>query len=178
MIKKDIRKNTLSKMKSFDKTKKVHADNWLKQQLFNDNWYKNSNRIGIVLSMPHEVDTYQIIKAALLDNKRMFVPNTNYESKDMNFKEIKNLSCIEKDEKGIYFVNEDTETTDQLDLIIVPGVAFREDCYRVGYGGGYYDRFLSHSTAHTLSLIYDFQLTQFDIENHDQPVDKLIIYNT
>lgn len=128
--------------------------------------------------MTHEVDTYPIIETMLSDGKKVFVPNTNYKLKEMNFKQLLSLNRLEKDEKGLLYVNDDTEITDQLDLIVVPGVAFRDDGYRIGYGGGYYDRFLSDSNANTISLIYDLQLTQFEIESHDQPVEKLIIFNT
>ncbi|BGE82326.1 5-formyltetrahydrofolate cyclo-ligase [Staphylococcus petrasii] len=178
MNKKTIRKDILSKMKAFDSSNKEDADNWLKEHLLNHEWYKNAHRIGMVLSMPHEVDTYKIIQTALNDNKKVFVPNTNYKTREMNFKEIIDLDSIVEDEKGINSVKGDTEITDELDLIIVPGVAFRDDGYRIGYGGGYFDRFLSKSNANTISLIYDFQLTDFEIENHDQPVSELIIYKT
>ena len=150
----------------------------MKNQLINNTEYKNAKRIGIVLSMTHEVDTYPIIETMLSDGKKVFVPNTNYKLKEMNFKQLLSLNRLEKDEKGLLYVNDDTEITDQLDLIVVPGVAFRDDGYRIGYGGGYYDRFLSDSNANTISLIYDLQLTQFEIESHDQPVEKLIIFNT
>ena len=137
----------------------------MKNQLINNTEYKNAKRIGIVLSMPHEVDTYPIIDTMLSDDIKVFVPNTNYKLKEMNFKQLLSLNQLEKDEKGLLYVNDDTEITDQLDLIVVPGVAFRDDGYRIGYGGGYYDRFLSDSNANTISLIYDLQLTQFDIES-------------
>ena len=164
-------------MKQLDKEHKLR-DAWLKNQLINNTEYKNAKRIGIVLSMTHEVDTYPIIETMLSDGKKVFVPNTNYKLKEMNFKQLLSLNRLEKDEKGLLYVNDDTEITDQLDLIVVPGVAFRDDGYRIGYGGGYYDRFLSDSNANTISLIYDLQLTQFEIESHDQPVEKLIIFNT
>ena len=89
--------------------------------------------------MTHEVDTYPIIETMLSDGKKVFVPNTNYKLKEMNFKQLLSLNRLEKDEKGLLYVNDDTEITDQLDLI-VPGVAFRDDGYRIGYGGGYYDK--------------------------------------
>lgn len=178
MSKKEIRKEILSQMKQLDKEHKLRADAWLKNQLINNTEYKNAKRIGIVLSMTHEVDTYPIIETMLSDGKKVFVPNTNYKLKEMNFKQLLSLNRLEKDEKGLLYVNDDTEITDQLDLIVVPGVAFRDDGYRIGYGGGYYDRFLSDSNANTISLIYDLQLTPFEIESHDQPVEKLIIFNT
>ena len=161
-------------MKQLDKEHKLRADAWLKNQLINNTEYKNAKRIGIVLSMTHEVDTYPIIETMLSDGKKVFVPNTNYKLKEMNFKQLLSLNRLEKDEKGLLYVNDDTEITDRLDLIVVPGVAFRDDGYRIGYGGGYYDRFLSDSNANTISLIYDLQLTQFEIESHDRPVEKLI----
>lgn len=101
MNKKSIRKDIISKMKDFNSSKKEDADNWLKEQLLDNEWYKKAQRIGMVLSMPHEVDTYKIIQTALNDNKKVFVPNTNYKTREMNFKEIIDLDSIVEDEKGI-----------------------------------------------------------------------------
>ena len=77
MSKKEIRKEILSQMKQLDKEHKLRADAWLKNQLINNTEYKNAKRIGIVLSMTHEVDTYPIIETMLSDGKKVFVPNTN-----------------------------------------------------------------------------------------------------
>ena len=70
---KEIRKEILSQMKQLDKEHKLRADAWLKNQLINNTEYKNAKRIGIVLSMTHEVDTYPIIETMLSDGKKVFV---------------------------------------------------------------------------------------------------------
>ena len=75
-------------------------------------------------------------------------------------------------------VNTKTEISNELDLLVVPGVAFNDSGYRIGYGGGYFDKFISTYNQPTMSLIYDFQLSDFKVETHDQPVEKLIIATT
>src|SRR5699024_2740845 len=109
---------------------------------------------------------------------KVFVPETNYKNKTMSFKELDNLSNIAPDDKGINYVTSDTEITNDLDLLIVHGVVFNNKGYRIGYGVGYFDKFLSQHLQLTISLIYDFQINDFEIEAHDQPVQKLIIATT
>jgi len=62
---------------------------------------------------------------------------------------------------------------EQIDLIIVPALAFDQNNYRMGYGGGYYDRFLSREPGHpTIALCYDFQyFPRLEAEDHDIPVN-------
>src|SRR5699024_1325025 len=127
--------------------------------------------------MQHEVDTYSIISKILNDYKKVFVPETNYKNKTMSFKELDNLSNIAPDDKGINYVTSDTEITNDLDLLIVPGVVFNNKGYRIGYGGGYFDKFLSQQMQHIICLIYDFKINELEIEVHDQTVQKLIIAN-
>ena len=55
----------------------------------------------------------------------------------MTFKQLLDLNEIERDAKGIYHSISNTQTTDQLDLVVVPGVGFKSDGYRIGYGGGF-----------------------------------------
>ena len=71
----------------------------------------------------------------------------------------------------------DLEVVDasQIDLIHVPGLAFTTEGYRIGYGGGYYDRYLEHFAGHTLSTIYPCQIKDFIPENHDIPVQEELI---
>ncbi|GEP84724.1 5-formyltetrahydrofolate cyclo-ligase [Staphylococcus piscifermentans] len=179
MKKSDFRKETLKHMKNLNKSIKEKADQWLAEQLFSTEEYKNAQKIGIVLAMNHEVDTYSIIKQIINQNKQAFVPATEYSTKKMTFQRLTDLSTLAVDEKGIKYVNAPTEKTDQLDLIIVPGVVFNNYGYRIGYGGGYFDKFLSQHRAATISLIYDIQLNNdFNTESHDEKVDRLIIAKT
>ena len=151
VTKNEIRKYILHKMKNFNKAEKRKADTWLRNQFFATEEYKEANAIALVLSFNHEVDTFSIIEQALMDHKR---------------------------NKGVYYPTSKGETTNNLDLIVVPGVGFQDDGYRIGYGGGYYDRFLANYQTKTISLLYDFQITSFEPESFDQPVDKLIIYQS
>lgn len=61
------------------------------------------------------------------------------------------------------------------DLILVPGLIWNEQGYRIGFGGGYYDRYLSNFTGKTASVLYDFQKANFQPEAHDIPVQQLFI---
>lgn len=178
MTKVEMRKQMLNKMKSFSSTNKQSADSSLANQLFDTESYQKAQTVGIVLSMPHEVDTYNIIKHMFEDKKQVFVPETNYKLHAMIFKEITDFAEIELDSKGINHVIADNDTTENLDLLIVPGVVFNHHGYRIGYGGGYFDKFLAHHKQETISLVYDFQIDSFEIEDHDQPVDTLIIATT
>ncbi|MCM3318521.1 5-formyltetrahydrofolate cyclo-ligase [Staphylococcus warneri] len=178
MNKKDIRSSILTTMKKHSNTEKNIADDWLANQFFNSKSYQEATSIGIVLSLPHEVNTYIIIQQSLKDHKKIFVPEVDYKSKLMTFKQLLDLNEIERDAKGIYHSISNTQTTDQLDLVVVPGVGFKSDGYRIGYGGGFYDRFISNFNPKTISLLYDFQLIDFEPDKHDQPVDELIIYKS
>lgn len=177
MNKKEIRSSILTTMKKHSNTEKDIADDWLANQFFKSQSYQEATSIGIVLSLPHEVNTYKIIQQSLKDHKKIFVPEVDYKSKIMTFKQLLDLNEIERDEKGIYHSISNTDTSNQLDLVVVPGVGFKSDGYRIGYGGGFYDRFLSKFKPNTISLLYDFQLINFKQDEHDQPVDELIIYN-
>ncbi|EKU49881.1 5-formyltetrahydrofolate cyclo-ligase [Staphylococcus massiliensis] len=178
MDKRLLRKETIAKMKDYSIENKKSSDQYLMNQLLKHDKFIKANRIGLVLSMPHEVNTHPIIEKALAMNKAVFVPETDYDNKEMNFKRIESLDQIGPDDKGIDHVVSDTEISNDLDLVVVPGVVFNEEGYRIGYGGGYFDKFLSKHQPKTLSLIYEFQIDEIPVASHDQPVDELIVAKT
>ncbi|MGK9043631.1 5-formyltetrahydrofolate cyclo-ligase [Mammaliicoccus vitulinus] len=176
-IKKKLRKEILDLMRNQQKSQKENYDFNLRKQLFDHDKYKNAKSVAIVMSMDHEVDTLPIIEKLLQDNKKVYVPTTNYSTKVMKFQQLTDLESIALDEKGIKYIDKQTEISDNIDLIIVPGVVFSEDGYRIGYGGGYYDKYLSKYKGNTLSLVYPFQIKSFETEEHDVPVEEMILPN-
>ena len=179
MRKSDFRKETLQQMKNIDISIKNRSDQWLAEQLYSTKEFINAQKIGIVLAMDHEVNTYPIIKEMLRLKKQVFVPSTEYSTKKMTFQNLTDLESLSVDEKGIKFVNADTKKTNDLDLLIVPGVVFNEQGYRIGYGGGYFDKFLNKHKTKSVSLIYDLQINNdFTPENHDEKVEHLIVAET
>ncbi|UXR68668.1 MULTISPECIES: 5-formyltetrahydrofolate cyclo-ligase [unclassified Staphylococcus] len=179
MSKKTIRQHILKEMKHLSSEQKKLADQWLFNELIEHELYQKATKIGIVLSMPHEVNTDPMIQHMLEDDKQVFVPSMNYKNKTMDFQQLTDLSIVDYDEKGIRYITEDTQIYNNLDLVIVPGVAFNEEGYRIGYGGGYFDRYLNTYDVQNISLIYDIQLCDnIPIESHDFRVEHLIIAKT
>lgn len=95
----------------------------------------------------------------------------------MEFKKISSFNQLESVYYGLLEPVAETAkaSKEELDALIVPGLAFTKEGYRLGFGGGYYDRFLSNYRGDTLALTYELQLMdELPIEVHDLAVGKLI----
>ena len=151
----------------------------LASALFETEEYKNIDTLYVYLSYNQEVMTEPIIERALADGKRVAVPKTfsaGTADKWMEFIYITDETEYEI-KKGIQ-EPVDGETADADALVIVPGLAFGRDMNRIGYGGGFYDRyFASHKDRNfsKVALCYDFQVFDtIDAEEHDEKIDVLI----
>ena len=147
------------------------------------NWEKwiQAKTIAITISSQNEIDTKEIIQLAWLTQKRVTVPKCHSIDKSMIFREIHSFEQLEKGYKGIYepVLEYTTEVQkENIDLIIVPGVVFNQKGYRIGFGGGFYDRFLATYTGVTVSLLLNTQLiNDFPTNEYDIPVQYLISPN-
>jgi len=179
MIEKNaFRKEMKGKLQAISKAHYEHYSYQIAQTLYEDSLWKSAQMIGITISNPPEVDTYQIIRQAWKEGKTIVIPKCLPKEKRMDFRVLERFDQLE----SVYFnllepIAEKTKKVDpsEIELLIVPGLAFTKDGYRLGVGGGYYDRFLQHYKGKTASLAFQVQIVnQLPKEPHDLPVEKLI----
>lgn len=130
----------------------------------------------VSITKNQEVNTSNLIQKCLHTGKRMIVPKILGKGK-LQHVEIKSLNDLQKNSLGIPEPDDGKEiSVETLDLIIVPMVAGDHFKNRIGYGEGYYDRFLAKSTAITIGLLFDCQLydDKLPVEEFDIPLDILV----
>ncbi|OIJ22181.1 5-formyltetrahydrofolate cyclo-ligase [Anaerobacillus alkalidiazotrophicus] len=156
----------------------VELSSTIKKRFITSEEWKSSKTIGITISTQREVDTKSIIEEGWRQNKRIVVPKCFPKEKELKFYEINSFTDLEE---SFYALKEPitTKTTfvakENIDLLVVPGVVFDTRGYRIGYGGGYYDRYLINYKNKKISLAFHFQIiNEVPNEHHDIAVDKII----
>lgn len=142
------------------------------QQVINNNLYNECANICIYQAFRNEVSCEYIMEQALSDGKKVFVPVSDSMSKTMEFYQVtKNTRW----KNGAYGIKEpvlepETGFLKEKAFILMPGLVFDRKRHRIGYGGGYYDKYLSVYREHiTAALCYSFQITEENLpwEEHD-----------
>jgi 5-formyltetrahydrofolate cyclo-ligase len=177
--KEKIRKKTLSKRNLLSEKDRVMFSKIIFNKLIESQEYKKADRIAVYYPVGSEVQTLEIIRDALVNKKKVGLPRV------INDDEIKFYQIMEKSleevefTKGKYGIMENIASTvelDQIDLLIIPGVAFDDECNRIGYGKGYYDRFVGQNdTGYIVGLAFENQIVKYiPINELDQKVDCII----
>ena len=175
-MKSKLRKQVLQEMKAVPQKQKIVMDQALTERFLNHPFYQEAKTIATYLSFPHEFQTQELIEQALKDGKKVLIPKT-YAKGRMDFV-VYHPQQLVKTSFGLLEPQGDLEVVDasQIDLIHVPGLAFTREGYRIGYGGGYYDRYLENFAGQTMSTIYPCQIQTFNPDSHDIPVQEVLIY--
>lgn len=137
--------------------------------------YRDAKTIYGYLPYNQEVRTIPMLERALADGKRVAVPKVYGD--EMKFIYMDDLSKIEKGYAGIPEpIADEPVADDPTALVLMPGLAFDPAGHRIGYGGGFYDKFLAREPEHpTVALCYEFQmLPQLETEKFDIPVDCVL----
>ena len=137
--------------------------------------YRNAKTIYGYLPYNQEVRTVPMLQRALDEGKKVAVPKVCGD--EMRFLYLTDLSRVEVGYCGIPEPIHDAPLgSDETSLVLMPGMAFDREGHRMGYGGGFYDKFLEREPNHpTIALCYEFQLLDhLDVEAHDIPVDEVI----
>lgn len=175
MDKKALRREIAAQKRAMSPEQIEEASRRLAEQLFATEAYQNAQSIYGYLSYNQEVRTHAILQRAMIDGKRVAVPKVFGD--EMRFIWMEDLSLVAP---GYFDIPEPIAdgpiADDDLALVLMPGLAFDHEGHRIGYGGGFYDRYLADHPDHKLvALCYDFQLMDhLDTENHDIPVNLVI----
>lgn len=181
MDKKAFRTEILEKRKNMSQEELEKKSSSIAKALFSTDFYRNSKHVMIYVDFRNEVRTEEIIKTALKEGKSVVIPISVMESKQLI---LSKLFDYDKElETGTYGILEPKSefirevVPELIDLILVPGVAFDKRGYRIGYGGGYYDRFLSNiqKSVPKIALAFDLQIVPHVKEGkYDIPMDYVI----
>ncbi len=136
--------------------------------------YQNANCICLYISAKNEVDTTPIIEAALQAGKMVAAPRVR--DKQMDFIVFHSMEELELGSFGILEPTGAEVVTPEQALLIMPGVAFDMNCNRIGYGGGFYDRYLAeHEAKVSVAFAYELQMVeQLEVEGFDKKPDMII----
>lgn len=177
--KKTMRHIMLEKLKNLSPHDREIFDISLLKQLTASDLWKNNNSIGITLANFPEIDTKKIIERAWEEGKQVCIPYSG-ENRKLSFYAYTPDTKLERSRFGIMEpVNRTTEIPkNALELLIIPGLVYNQEGYRIGFGGGYYDRYLADYLGKTCAILYPFQLDeQIDVlvESFDVAIQKLFI---
>lgn len=176
----EIRREMLEKLKNMDKEEKERRNARIREKLFSYDRFKKANVIMSYVSKPYEVDTWDIIKRSLEMGKKVAVPFILEQERLILPSLIVDHRELIPGPFGIYQPHPDNLrqlNLNQIEIILVPGLAFDKQGNRIGHGQGYFDRFLKKISpnAHTIGLAYEFQiLNTLPFDPEDIPVSTLI----
>jgi len=175
MDKKELRKTVREQKRAMTQQQICEKSAALGEQFLNSEAYRNADTIYGYLPYNQEVRTVPMLEQALRDGKKVAVPKVFGE--EMKFIYMEDLSAVEKGYAGIPEpIADGPVAEDPRALVLMPGLAFDPMGHRIGYGGGFYDKFLSQEPEHpTLALCYDFQVFPvLETEAFDIPVDQVL----
>ncbi len=179
MSKKDLlRKEIKEKLKALSNEEYIQASRKIALHFFHSPYWQDADVIAFTISRGREVDTKEMIRRAWQEGKRVVVPRANFIKRSLVFYQLDHFDQLEETKYGLYepITTQCTAIpNEQLQIIIVPGLAFAKDGSRLGYGGGFYDRYLPRIQAKTISFAFPCQIVAtLPSEPHDQKVDHII----
>ena len=175
MDKKELRKQIRDQKRAMTPMQIQRASSRLGELFAASKLYQAAKTIYGYLPYNQEVRTVPMLQRALEEGKRVAVPKVYGD--EMKFIYLDDLSAVAEGYAGISEpIADGPVAEDQTALVLMPGLAFDPEGHRIGYGGGFYDKFLAAEPEHpTLALCYDFQmLPKLETEAFDMPVDCVL----
>ncbi len=175
MDKTELRRIIRNKKRAMTEVEIAEKSEKLARLFLESRAYRDAKTIYGYLPYNQEVRTVPMLEQALRDGKQVAVPKCYGD--EMRFIYLSDLTQVEKGYAGIPEpIAHGPIAHDETALVLMPGLAFDPAGRRIGYGGGFYDRFLAAEPGHpTLALCYDFQMfPALETEDFDIPVDTVL----
>ncbi|WP_164917243.1 5-formyltetrahydrofolate cyclo-ligase [Clostridium sp. JN-9] len=175
----EIRNKMINKRMNLNNEIKARLDEGIYMNVCKSTIFKKAENIFIYVSLDYEVDTKKIINKAFSLGKSVSVPKVISKSEGMAAVNIKSLSELSLGKYNILEpeIHNNIASANEFDLIIVPGLAFDKKGGRLGYGGGFYDRYLKNcsSTCNIVALSYSFQIIdEVPMDINDIKINNII----
>lgn len=176
--KEDIRKHLRSKRKRISESDFLRKSEDIIRALRQQEEYRSARTVHCYVSMNRrrEVNTHPLIKAMLTNTKQVVVPVTDFQDQALQHIKLESFDHLEANKWGVLEPRNGKECDlSELDLVIVPMVGGDEQGHRIGYGGGFYDRFLEGIDCSTIGLCFEQNIVpELPAESFDVPLDKII----
>ena len=174
MTKNEIRENMRSARKVMSAAEREEKSLGAAEVLFDTSEYRNAKSIMLYFPVGNEVNTARIAEQAHTDKKRVIYPVTDEKNCEITPVEVVAGAEFTKGGFGIHEPCGE-RYTGEIDLIVVPGVAFDREGGRLGFGKGCYDRFLAGVKSCKIGLCYGAQLIDcVECEEHDVRMDMIV----
>ena len=168
-----LRKHLLEKRDAISDEFRNISSNKIHQNLKQVDSYINSQNIACYFSIGSEIDTYDIMLGILEQGKNMLLPKIV--DNNLEFYVVPNLEKLEKGAFDIMEPKDSCKKAENIDCVLVPTIGISKSGDRLGYGKGYYDKFLSSTDAVKISLTYSKQIVKsIPNDSHDIKIDLII----
>lgn len=176
--KQQMRKDMLERIQELTPNEKQKIESAIHKHFLNSSLFKSSKVIGITHAQLTEWSTISIIEHAWKQCKTVALPKSVSKNHRLDFYVVDNLQQLIPGYAGIMEPDPNCcipIRTEEIDLLVVPGVVFDKQGYRIGYGGGFYDRLLANYKGKTVSLVGELQIVEnIPKEHFDLPVQYMI----
>lgn len=177
MTKDDVRKRMRLLRKNMTEQERKEKDALILNKLFQLETFQKASCFFSFVSYGTEVDTRRLIQK-LLEQKEKRVAVPKVEGREINFYYIRSFGDLDQGYMGILEPVTSEKAIPYEGIMLMPGLAFDLKKNRIGYGGGYYDRYLethSHANMIKIALAYDFQVMEhLETKPNDQQVDMIL----
>ncbi|MBN1898088.1 MAG: 5-formyltetrahydrofolate cyclo-ligase [Spirochaetes bacterium] len=170
-----LRKEIKVRMEKLSKRERIEKEHQIYRNLFAMAKFKKSVHILSYVSFKNEVDTKYIIQRSIEEGKKVYVPRVDEDTNELKICALSSFKELKKGYRGIPEpINEPVEK-EKFDLILVPGLAFDPNGFRLGRGEGYFDKYLDKVKGFKVGLGFFLQIVEkIPVEGHDIKMNMII----